>query len=91
MPADDVEGMRPPQMKITAAQADELLARAWFEGYTSEVELHEEPVTVAEFDVEARSEEKGDTDLRLIPDADLHAGGRSISDRPPAGHDAYVW
>lgn len=53
-------------MKITAAQADELLARAWFEDYAGEVELYEEPVTVDEFDVAARCDELGDTEMVLF-------------------------
>ncbi|GLW33788.1 hypothetical protein [Actinoplanes regularis] len=53
-------------MRITAGQADELLTRAWFDGCTSEVEMYEGLVTVDEFDVEARAEEQGDTEMVLF-------------------------
>jgi hypothetical protein len=53
-------------MKITAGQADELPGHAWFEGYTSEVEVHDESVTVDEFDVEVRWDEQGETEMVLF-------------------------
>jgi hypothetical protein len=53
-------------MKITSAHADELLGGSWFTGYTSEVAVYEEPVTVDEFDVEARSDELNDTEMVLF-------------------------
>jgi len=42
--------------KITAGQADEMVGRGWFVGYTPEVDLHEGLVTVDEFDADARAD-----------------------------------
>ncbi|MET8151311.1 hypothetical protein ACIBSW_31840 [Actinoplanes sp. NPDC049668] len=70
-------------MKITAAQADELLAGAWFEDYASEVELYEEPVTVDEFDVAARRDELGDTEMVLF------GGGLTVRGTLDLGEDIH--
>jgi hypothetical protein len=53
-------------VKITAGRADELIGGSWFDGYTSDVDLHEEPVTVDEFDAEARAEELDDTEYAVF-------------------------
>jgi hypothetical protein len=53
-------------VKISAAQADELIGGPWFDGYTKDVDMHEEPVTVDDFDVEARWAAHDDTEMVLI-------------------------
>jgi hypothetical protein len=53
-------------VKITADRADDLVGESWFDGYTTEVTLYEEPVTLDEFDAEARAEERSDTEFAIF-------------------------
>jgi hypothetical protein len=52
--------------KMPAAQADELVGGRWFDGYTEDVDVHQELVTVDEFDVEARADAHEDTEMVLF-------------------------
>ncbi|MFE7044071.1 hypothetical protein ACFU9X_32965 [Streptomyces atratus] len=61
-------------MKISAAQADELMGGPWFEGYTEFVDMYEKPVTVEDFDAEARAEANDDTEMVLF------GGGLTVRD-----------
>ncbi|MCT2546952.1 MULTISPECIES: hypothetical protein [Streptomyces] len=53
-------------VKISAAQADELMGGPWFDGYTKDVDMHQELVTVDDFDVEARAVAHDDTGMVLF-------------------------
>ncbi|MBG0818528.1 hypothetical protein [Planomonospora sp. ID82291] len=74
-------------LKITPGRADELLGRNWFTGYTDEVELYEEPVTVDGFDAGTRAEERDDTEFAVF------GGGLTVRGTLDLGrevHSVYV-
>ncbi|GAA0430215.1 hypothetical protein Aca07nite_38910 [Actinoplanes capillaceus] len=71
-------------MKISAPQADELTGNSWFSGHTDGVELHEAPVTVDEFDAEARCEERDELETAVF------GGGLTVAGTLDLGTDVHA-
>jgi hypothetical protein len=70
-------------VKISAAQADELMDGPWFSGYTKFVDMYEEPVSVDDFDVETRWKAHGDTEMVVF------GGGLTVQGTLDLGSDVH--
>jgi hypothetical protein len=69
--------------KISVREADAMAGDAWFEGYTTDVVVHDDPVVLSEFDAEARARESGQAEMILF------AGGLTVNGPMSLGSDVH--